>query len=234
MMSRLATWACLLGLMLPVAPAAPPDPPPEVSDLPLIEVPSHGTPSDTLAVLYSGDGGWTGLDKDVAAVLVDHGTGVVGVSSLRYFWKAKTPDGAAGDLERILRHYMAAWNRSRVVLIGYSRGADVLPFLLTRLPADLRSRVALMALLGPGLQATFELHVTELFVSPEEQLPILPEVKKAAGVRLLCVYGKDEPASLCHSLEPGSATLVGFDGAHHFGGSYAEIGEAILKQLSPP
>jgi len=46
-------------------------------------------------------------------------------------------DRVVQDLTRILRHYLPAWNRQKVVLVGYSMGADVLPFLISRLPADL-------------------------------------------------------------------------------------------------
>jgi type IV secretory pathway VirJ component len=41
-----------------------------------------------MAVMYSGDGGWVGLDRDVAAVLAKAGVPVVGIDSLSYFWSA--------------------------------------------------------------------------------------------------------------------------------------------------
>ena len=43
--------------------------------------------SDTFAVLLSGDGGWAGLDKEVAAALAARGIPVAGIDSLRYFWQ---------------------------------------------------------------------------------------------------------------------------------------------------
>src|SRR5262249_17490997 len=74
-----------------------PPPPAPLADLPLIEVPTMGT-GDTFAVLLSGDGGWAGLDKDVAAALAAQKIPVVGVDSLRYFWQPRTPDALAADL----------------------------------------------------------------------------------------------------------------------------------------
>jgi len=55
----------------------------------------------------------------------------------------KTPTGSriAADLERIIRSYSAAWKRPKVLLIGFSFGADALPFLYTRLPIDVRNQV---------------------------------------------------------------------------------------------
>jgi len=47
--------------------------------------------------------------------------------------------------------YGKAWNRDRFVLIGYSLGADVLPFLASRLPRGQLDRVSALVLLGwPG------------------------------------------------------------------------------------
>ncbi len=107
-----------------------------LKDLPLIEVPHTGTGNDDLfAVLLSGDGGWAGIDKDVANSLAERGIPVVGWDTLRYFWTARTPEGLARDLDRTLDYYVTAWDRPRALLIGYSQGADVLPFAVNRLPA---------------------------------------------------------------------------------------------------
>ena len=88
----------------------------------------------------SGDGGWAGLDQDVAAALSAKGIPVVGLDSLRYYWTARTPDGLAADTDRIVRYYLAHFGKRRVLLIGYSQGADVLPFAVNRLPAATRAR----------------------------------------------------------------------------------------------
>ncbi len=47
----------------------------------------------TFAVILSGDGGWAGLDKKVAAALAAQGIDVVGIDSLRYFWSERTRRG---------------------------------------------------------------------------------------------------------------------------------------------
>lgn len=216
--------------------AAPPPPAPtaaRVADLPLIELPTPAGARDELAVIYSGDGGWAGLDRDVGAALVAAGVPVVGVSSLQYFWTRRTPDGAAADLERILRHYLAAWKRSRVVLVGYSAGADVLPFLAARLPADLRSRIAAVALLGPSPTASFEFHVAEWLGHDDDAAqPVAPEIAKLGGLRVLCFFGQDESDSLCPTLPRGAVRLFPEAGAHHFGGRYDVLAQTILEELS--
>jgi type IV secretory pathway VirJ component len=217
--------------------AEPTPPPPsaaEVADLPLIELPTAAAERDELAVIYSGDGGWAGLDRDVGAALVAAGVPVVGVSSLQYFWTRRTPEGAAVDLARTLRHYLAAWHRRRAVLVGYSAGADVLPFLVARLPEDLRARVAAVALLGPSETANFEFHVAEWLGHEDDSArPVAPEVRRLAGIKVLCFYGEEESDSLCPRLPAGSVKLFPEQGAHHFGGHYDVLARSILEELAP-
>ncbi len=118
-------------------------PPAALGDLPVIEVPAlTGAPSsDSLAIIMSGDGGWAGIDRDIAAALSAKGIFVVGLDSLRYYWAKRTPESLAADTDRMIRYYLAHLNKKRVLLIGYSQGADVLPFAVNRLPAATKARV---------------------------------------------------------------------------------------------
>ena len=64
-----------------------------------------------MAVVYSGDGGWRDIDKEIAGRLQELGIPVVGVDSLRYFWSERTPERIAADLDLIMAHYREAWQR---------------------------------------------------------------------------------------------------------------------------
>ena len=48
----------------------------------------------------------------------------------------------------MIRYYLSRFGKKNVLLIGYSQGADVLPFAVNRLPDATRARVALTAILG--------------------------------------------------------------------------------------
>jgi type IV secretory pathway VirJ component len=203
-----------------------------LQDLPLVEVLASMPSRDVLAVILSGDGGWAGIDREIADVLAKKNVPVVGVNSLRYFWQSKTPENAAADLERILKAYMALWNKDKVVLIGYSLGADVLPFMANRLPPELLSRVVLITLLGPDTEVDFEFHLTDwLGGRSRNSKQVLPEVAKLEGKRLLCVYGEEERESLCRQLSGSQTRAVSFKGAHHFGGNYEAITNIILNEI---
>ncbi len=189
--------------------------------------------NDRLAVIISGDGGWAGIDREVGGALAARGIPVVGLNSLKYFWQEKPPDVIGRDLERILGHYLAVWHKQRVLLIGYSLGADVLPFMFNRLSPPLQKQVELIALLGPSKLASFEFHVTQwVGGGSNTDRPVLPEVQKLRGrAPVLCLYGKEEEDSICPGLSPALGKSIGFAGAHHFGGDYGALADRILKEL---
>jgi len=209
--------------------AAPGAPPAELGNLPIVEVPAARAGS-RFAVLLSGDGGWAGIDKSLGAALAARGVSVAGFDSLRYFWGARTPDELAADLDRVIRYYAAHWGRSEVLLVGYSQGADVLPFALNRLPPATRASVRLTALLGPGQKASFEFHLSN-WIGPGGDRPIAPEALKLAAADTLCIYGLDEKDSLCPELSPGHARAMPLKGGHHFGGDYDALAGLILDAM---
>jgi type IV secretory pathway VirJ component len=199
--------------------------------LPLIEVPAR-QPGKTFAVILSGDGGWASLDKSLAEALAGKNIPVVGLDSLHYFWNRRTPDETGRALQDILRHYFAAWHMEKVLLIGYSRGADVLPFMASRLPPDLIARTSLIALLGAEHRVEFEFHVSDWLPGNMKDAPYLvkPEVEKLAHDNLLCIYGEDEPSPLCPDLDPQWFKVRKVSGGHHFGGDYQALADLILRE----
>lgn len=204
-----------------------------VADLPLTLVAASGPAAAQFAVLLTGDGGFASIDREIADSLARHGIPVVALDSRSYLSAQRNPEQASRDLERILTHYLSALARQDVLLIGYSRGANILPFMVSRLPADLISRVQLVALLGPATTANFKFHMVDLISDRhrKDDIPTLPEIAKLRGRRVLCFYGTDEKDSACPSLDASKATSVAMPGGHHFGQRYGEIAERILQQL---
>jgi type IV secretory pathway VirJ component len=182
--------------------------------------------------MLSGDGGWAGLDKNVAAALAKQGIDVVGMDSLRYFWSPRTPQGLANDLDRVVRFFAAHWRKSGVVLIGYSQGADVLPFAINRLPPASRQLITYAVMMGLGTNASFEFHVGNWLGGETGAIPIEPEAVKLQPHKTLCIYCEDEKDSLCPKLAPGSVEGHAMSGGHHFDGAYGDLATLILERLS--
>ena len=192
--------------------------------LPLTELPVDKH-SDLMAIVISGDGGWRDLDKTIAEQLQKDGVPTVGLDSLRYFWSKKTPDETAKALALVMKAYMAKWHARKIALIGYSFGADVMPFAYNRLPPDLRSHVALMALLGFAQNADFEITVGGWLgaATSDDALPIKPEIAKVPPTLIQCFYGIDEDDTMCPDLAASGVEQIKTAGGHHFDGDYAKL-----------
>ena len=203
-----------------------------VSDLPLVEVPAHERRSKVIAVLYSGDGGWRDLDRSLAGVLSAKGMSVVGVDMLRYYWRTRQPDSAARDLVRIVHSYKRRWGGEKIVLIGFSFGANVIPFIVNRLPADVRADIRLITLLSPERTTAFEVSPAGwLGKASDAIIPIEPELKSLSTIRLQCVYGEDEAKdSLCTLPAAAGFELVRKPGGHHFDHNYDELADSIIAE----
>ena len=200
--------------------------------LPLIEVPATRGASDTMVMFVSGDGGWAAIDKSISRVLADNGMPVVGLNALQYFWTRRTPESAARDLQWILENYLASWKKERVLFVGYSRGADVLPAMISRLPPSLQARTRMVALLGASPKVEFEFHVSDWMRSTSKSgYEVKPEIEKLTALRILCLSGEDDKDSLCRMLSGPRISVVILKGSHHFDGGYEKLANIILAHL---
>ena len=157
----------------------------------------------------------------------------MGVGSLRYFGHRRTPEEVVDDLAAIIERYTEAWSHPRVLLIGYSFGAGVLPFAVNRLPEPLRERIAQVSLLGLGPRAEFEVHITDwLGTGPDPEDPaVIPEVRRLDPARVQCFYGRREEDTACTNPALAGAERIETEGGHHFDGDYVGLARRILAGL---
>jgi type IV secretory pathway VirJ component len=192
-------------------------------ELPLEYRWASGEPS-AYVIFFSGDGGWATLDEAVATHLASRGIAVVGLSSLRYFWREKT----AAHVAEVLRNLVAAVGKP-VFVGGYSFGAEVISVALREWPASERAAIGGLVLIGPGLSASFEIDPLDWIRTPSEN----PATRVAPAVRdamlpTLCVMGAQESDTACRALETvRSVRVISLPGSHHFDGNYTEIADRI-------
>jgi type IV secretory pathway VirJ component len=205
---------------------------PGVEDLPLIEVPAAaGAGGELMAVVLSGDGGWTGVNRVVARTLAARGIPVVGWNSLRYYRQPRSAQEASEDLQRIVDVYGARWGRPRVLLVGYSFGADALPFLVNRLPPELRGRVAGISFVALGRDAAFEFHPRDWLGRETTSFHTVPEVRRIRGIPLLCIYGAGDRQTrvACPLLRDTGARTVRLPGGHNFNERYRRVARLVAE-----
>lgn len=188
---------------------------------------------DTMAIIFSGDGGWRDIDSEVGAVLQGEGIPVVGLDSLRYFWTELKPQQVAEDLDRIIKNYRREWNVQHVVLIGYSFGADVLPATYNLLSADQKSRIVQMSLLALSRQVDYEISVSGwLGVAGDGKGgDSVEDLKKISPKVVQCIYGTDDDEDPCPALAASGVQAVAIEGGHHFDEDYKALADHIVAAL---
>lgn len=212
--------------------------PPGVAQLPMVALAPAAAPSHTLAILITGDGGWAATDRAIGKRLTQDGDGVMVLNSLHYFTAPRTPAGVAADVGRLARDGCARWSCDRIVLIGYSMGADVLPFVVDRLSSDVRPRTVELVLISLSHKATFRFLPTEwLGLNLWPTVATLPELARVHGVQVVCIFGTRDQDSACRDLAPGQATLISVPGGHvmtDVADQLAELIAAHVRALARP
>lgn len=202
--------------------------------VPVIERPatSNGGP---LTLLLTGDGGWANADQKVADGLLARGAAVVGVNMRSYLSDGRTPDETAHDFACVARLYSARWHRDRILLIGYSRGADIVPFVAARWPDDLRARLSMVAMVSMSRKANFKYHLIDLVrdVDRPDDIDIAPEIARLRGLRVICVYGDGDTHSGCPTADSTIVTRVARAGGHRVTGGFDAIVDLVAPALSP-
>jgi type IV secretory pathway VirJ component len=178
-------------------------------------------------IFLSGDGGWATLDERLATYLAGHGVSVVGVSSLRYFWNAKTPEQTGADVKRVSD--LLADDGVPQFVGGYSFGAEVTPFALQTWPEGDRPRIRGEVLVAPGETASFQISTLDWVRRARSTPRRVGDAVRKLGVPTLCLAGQTEGAGDTACDDLGNAgTTVRLPGSHHFNGDYDAVGKAVL------
>ncbi len=178
-------------------------------------------------LFVSGDGGWAALDQGIAQAVSDAGVAVIGLNSLRYFWREKSPARVSEDLRRLVAPL--AGHGLPVFAGGYSFGASVLPAAVAAWPAAERAALAGLVLVSPDSTATYEIDPLDWVRASRDGggARVAPALR-AMGLPTLCIAGADEDSGAC--LDAGAAALarvVRLPGSHHYRGDYARLGRTV-------
>jgi type IV secretory pathway VirJ component len=170
------------------------------------------------ALLISGDGGWYSFEQQIADNLAILGIPTIGVDSKKYFWNRKTPEGTAEDIAMVLSYYGKEWGKERFILIGYSLGAELVPFIVNRFPAELKSRVSSAVLLSPAVYTDFEIHISNMIGMGNSQntYNVINEIIKMKDMPALIIFGEAEKSKVPALLGGTSARISLIPGDHHY------------------
>ena len=171
-----------------------------------------------IALVVSGDGGWYSFEQLISDNMAKQGIPTIGLDSKKYFWKRRTPEETASDMDKVLNFYGKLWGRDRFVLIGYSLGAEIVPFIVNRLPEETKSRIESVVLLSPATTTDFEIHISNMLGMGNRQnvYHTIDEIKEMQAILTLIIFGDGEKTEFPELLKNTSVTIKKIPGDHHY------------------
>lgn len=204
---------CSIALIIIAVPVLP-------QDLPIVITKAkYQNEEMPCAFLVSGDGGWYKFEQAIADTLAGFGVPTVGLDIKKYFRDKRTPESMTADVVKTLEHYGSILGKDHFLFIGYSLGAEIVPFIVSRLPENLKQRVNMYVLLSPAATTDFSIHIADLMgmQSKYDTFKVVDEIKKNTGVRSLCIFGSEEKTSVPSMLKNTAISIAFIPGDHHYG-----------------
>ncbi len=179
-------------------------------------------------ILYvTGDGGWNSFSSALGANLAAKGYPVASLNAKSFFWKKKTPQQAGLAVATMIKNYTQSWNKTKVLLVGYSLGADVLPFVYQNLPQNMKDMVQGLVLLSPSGTTDFEVHLIYVLSGSDPNSTLT--LNSITGKKITVLTGSDETDFPFAKLTNKNFTHITLPGGHHYDGNEKSVAEYILK-----
>ena len=200
-----------------------------VNNLPIVEFPASG-PCNYFVLFFSGDGGWKAIDQSITANLNAKKVPVVALNIMKYLWSEKTKLQIAKDLELLVDVYLKKWNKQNVVIIGYSMGAEVLPFALNLTNSYYLAKISDLILIAPSQNASFKIKIKDYLLDDNKGQDVLSEVRLLKVKSKYCICD-DKKYSICKKNLEGIIEYNVLTGGHHFDGDYSALNRLLSKRL---
>ena len=193
---------------------------------------SQNKTSNTIIMILSGDGGWMEFNDALAQHFSKAGYNTLGINSRNYFWQRRTPQETTNFLVGVLKKYQLIWKNKEVVLIGYSFGADVIPFIYNRLPKKNQRQVKAIHLLSPFKTTDFRVKVSDLInlADDNKTFSVEQELIKIK-IPIICFYGEEETSKPLENLKMKNLLHKKLKGGHKYINAYETIVSSVKASL---
>ena len=188
---------------------------------------SSADTTNPLIFYISGDGGFNKFSTTFMEAINKQGYAVIGLSAKDYFWSRKKPQEAANAIEAAINESNKQWKKKNIVLIGYSFGADVAPFMFTRFSPAMAARVNQLILLSPSPKTDFEIHVMQMLGWGKNTGESVPAEINKISKPISFIVGDDENEFPFSQLTIRNKQIVKMPGGHHYDGDV----NALCKQI---
>jgi type IV secretory pathway VirJ component len=193
------------------------------------DAPTHDKP---LIFYISGDGGLNNFSSDLCEALNKKGYDVCALNAKSYFYNKKTPEQTTNDITNYLSQKLKERSSRQIVMIGYSFGADVLPFVLDRLPKNMLDQTRVSFLIGSSGTTDFEIHWSDIFGgNTKRSMDVISEINKLENAKIVIISASDDGYLDVRKITLKKYTHEVLPGGHHFDGDTGEIVKVMLNDM---
>lgn len=203
----------------------------DISSLPVNTVLSTNDTSKPFILYITGDGGWNKFSQALTSNMAANGYPVISLNANKYFWQKKTPEQIAGAITALIKNYQKLWKRKKVVLIGYSFGADVMPFAYNHLAKDITTNVENITLLSPSSTTDFEVHIMLMLGSKGSGEIVSSAINKITDKPIIILFGEGENEYNSGELTGKNIIIEILAGGHHYDGKEANVVKTIIRHF---
>ncbi len=198
--------------------------------LPVKEWPSQNS---TPFILYvSGDGGFNSFSTTLCSKINKAGYELTAVNAKTYFWEKKTPEQTSEAISSYLQKKFEERHNQQLVLIGYSFGADVMPFIVNRLNAGLKNKLISVILISPSTSTDFEIHWADMFGgNAKRNMDVVAEINKMEVPKTTTFFGQDEKDFPVKDIELKNYRNQVLPGGHRFDGHTDQLAQELIKEF---
>jgi type IV secretory pathway VirJ component len=190
---------------------------------------SHDKP---LIFYISGDGGFNKFTTELCQSFNKNGYDVFSLNARSYFSDKKTPDQTATDVNTYLSEKLAARQNQQVVMVGYSFGADVLPFILNRLPQATAGKIKVSFLMAASGTTDFETHWSDMLGgNTKRSMDVVTELNKITNGNVVIINGNDDELLALNKITLKNYSHEVLPGGHHFDGDTDQVTNLILNYI---
>jgi type IV secretory pathway VirJ component len=191
-----------------------------------------GTDTSKPVLFYiSGDGGWNKFSTVFIQSLNFKGYEIVGLNAREYFWHKKDAKQTAKDMSSIITNHMKAVKDKSFILIGYSFGADVMPFVVNYSQPGVMDQLKHIILMSPSAKTDFEVHISELLGVGSNGGDSVPDEINKITQPVLFVFGEKEDGFPIKSIRIKNYKTEKLPGGHHYDGDPAAVCDLILPYI---
>jgi type IV secretory pathway VirJ component len=191
--------------------------------------PAHDKP---LVFYLSGDGGFNRFSTELCESINANGLDVYALNSRSYFYSRKTPEESAYAISKYLSRILEGRPNQQIVFVGYSFGADVLPFILNRLPKEIQDKTLVSFIMASSGSTDFEIHWSDILGgNTKRSMDVVSEINKMDGERLVIITAADDGYLDVNRITLNKFTHEVLPGGHHFDGDTDEITRVIMNHI---